>query len=169
MAEATVFFIVPDVLLSRVALTNRRMALLACLWATAGAVVGGIVVWILGDQNPEPIRSLFAGIPAINSSMISAVNAQIIEHGAAAVFIGPAIGTPYKIYALEASGAGVGLLIFTLISVPARLVRFALVTMLASAASRSFQKWLSLRAITALHAAAWIAFYAVYFTLMSGE
>jgi hypothetical protein len=101
--------------------------------------------------------------------MIAAVNAQIIEHGAAAMFIGPAIGTPYKIYALEASGAGVGLLTFALISVPARIVRFVLVTMFASAASRALQKRLSLRAIHALHAAAWIAFYAAYFTLMSGE
>jgi membrane protein YqaA with SNARE-associated domain len=163
-----VFFIVPDVFLSRIALTHRRAAFLACLWATAGAIVGGIVVWTLGNQDPEPIRSLFAEIPAINSDMIAAVNAQIVEYGAAAVFIGPAIGTPYKIYALESAGAGVGLLTFALISVPARLARFVLVTMLASAASRYLQKRLSLRTITVLHAVAWIAFYTVYFTLMSG-
>ena len=37
-AEATLFFIVPDVLLSYVALKNLRAALLTCFIATGGAL-----------------------------------------------------------------------------------------------------------------------------------
>ena len=51
-AEATLFFIVPDVLLSRMALQDRRRALQACLWALAGALAGGTLVWMLGYADP---------------------------------------------------------------------------------------------------------------------
>ena len=40
-AEATLFFIVPDVFLSWLALSDRRQALIACLYALLGALVGG--------------------------------------------------------------------------------------------------------------------------------
>ena len=168
LAEATIFFIVPDVLLSRLALTDRRTALLASVWATAAAIAGGIILWVLGDRSPEPVRMLLFAIPAISSSMVAAVNQQIVDYGAIAVFIGPVTGTPYKIYAVEAASAGVGLLSFALISIPARLIRFVLVSILASAASQALQKRLALRKIYALHAAAWIGFYGIYFSLMSG-
>ena len=39
-AEATLFFIVPDVLLSWIALHAPRKALVACLWAVVGAPSG---------------------------------------------------------------------------------------------------------------------------------
>lgn len=168
VAEATVFFIVPDVLLSRVALRDRRSALVACLWASVGAVSGGILIWFLGNQNPDAVRSLFVALPAIDSAMVANVRAQMTNLGAAAVFIGPATGTPYKIYALEAAGAGLGILPFVLISIPARLARFVLVSLLAAAASRVLLKRLSLNTVYALHAATWIGFYAAYFSLMSG-
>ena len=40
LAEATFFFIVPDVLLSRLVLSDWRLCARACLWAVAGALVG---------------------------------------------------------------------------------------------------------------------------------
>ena len=162
------FFIVPDVLLSRIALTSRRAALIACAWTTAGAVAGGILIWSLGQSDPEPVRSVFTAIPAISNGMIAEVHGQLVQYGATALFIGPTIGTPYKIYALEAAGAGIGLLTFTLISIPARIIRFVLVSLLASAVSQLLLKKLALRTIYWLHALAWAAFYAIYFSLMSG-
>ena len=40
-AEATVFFIVPDVLLSWLALRSPKSGLIACLFALLGALIGG--------------------------------------------------------------------------------------------------------------------------------
>ena len=166
-AEATLFFFVPDVLLSRVALTQRRVALLACAWATAGAVAGGILVWFCGLSDPEAARELFESIPGISRGMIQDVQAQLGELGVLAIFVGPAIGTPYKVYALEAAGQDIGLLAFALVSVPARIARFAAVAYLASLAGSQLRKIWSLRVVYAMHIVLWILFYAWYFQAMS--
>ena len=76
-AEATLFFIVPDVLLSWVALRRLRAALLACVFALLGALVGGTAIWIIAQQDPEAIRRLFVLIPAIDSAMLSDVRSQL--------------------------------------------------------------------------------------------
>lgn len=166
-AEATLFFIVPDVLLSRIALESRRRAFVACLWALAGALAGGLVTWAVGHVDPDPLRALFDKLPAIGPEMIARVRSQIETAGPWALFVGPLTGTPYKLYALEASGAGVGAAAFLLISVPARLVRFAGVSLLASAVARRAGRFAKLRTLQWLHALAWLVFYAAYFNLMA--
>ncbi|MDJ0905103.1 MAG: hypothetical protein QNI96_03695 [Woeseiaceae bacterium] len=110
---------------------------------------------------------MFAKIPAISPAMIDRVHEQILDLGPWAVFVGPLTGTPYKVYALEAAGAGFGLLPFLLISVPARLLRFVLVVLLTSAIARALRGRASMRTLQVLHLTAWTAFYAWYFTVMS--
>ena len=168
LAEATVFFVVPDVLLSWLALQNLKRALAACLFALAGALVGGAIIWTLGQGDIDGMRQLFASIPAIDSEMISDVEAQIRDDGLWAVFSGPLQGVPYKIYALEASSLGYGLGIFLLISIPARLLRFLIVTLLIAGLARMFRDRISLRSLRIALVLAWIAFYAWYFTVMTG-
>jgi len=167
LAEATLFFIVPDVLLSWVAMKNLRRALIACAWVLLGALIGGCIVWIIGANDPGPTRAVFDVIPAISELMISDVREQLDSRGIVALFVGPLIGTPYKIYALEAAGAGFGLLIFLLISIPARLMRFLVVTLFAAAASRVLRRFVSMRVLQVLHAVMWISFYAWYFHVMA--
>lgn len=166
-AEATLFFIVPDVLLSWVALQDRRHALLACLWALGGALLGGALIWTMGYVDPVPARSLFAEIPAISPALINRVHEQILDLGPWAVFVGPLTGTPYKIYALEAASAGCGLLAFLLVSVPARLLRFVIVVLLTHAVATGLRRFISMKTLQALLITVWIAFYAWYFVVMS--
>lgn len=166
-AEATVFFIVPDVLLSWIALKDPAKAYRACLWATAGALVGGVITWYVGSVNPEPARSLFAWIPAISDAMIADVRSQLDERGLVALFIGPLIGTPYKIYALEAAGAGFGIWGFLLISIPARLLRFVLVTSVVALVSKGLKRFVQVRRLQLILVVAWISFYTFYFYVMS--
>ena len=146
---------------------HKRQALLACIWALCGALIGGALIWIIGAVDPEPTRGLFTKIPAISPAMIDRVSEQIRNLGPWAVFVGPLTGTPYKIYALEAAGAGFGLLTFMLISVPARLLRFVIVVLLTHAIASLLRKFASVRTLQALHLAAWTAFYAWYFTVMA--
>ena len=168
-AEATLFFIVPDVLLSRIALQDRRLALRACLWALAGALVGGALIWTIGTIDPAPARAVFAKIPAIDREMIERVHEQIVDIGPWALFVGPLTGTPYKLYALEAFGAGVGLFAFLLISVPARLIRFVLVVLLTHAVAQGLRPHVGQKPLVWLHALAWGLFYAWYFYVMSTD
>jgi membrane protein YqaA with SNARE-associated domain len=167
LAEAIVFFVVPDVLLSWLALQSYKRAFVACLWVLGGALLGGCVVWFIGQNDPEPVRTLFASLPAIRDDMFANVRLQLEENGLVALFVGPLTGTPYKIYALETADSGYGLATFVLISIPARLVRFLLVTIVAGAASQILQQRLSLRVLQGLHIAFWVSFYAWFFHVMA--
>jgi membrane protein YqaA with SNARE-associated domain len=166
VAEATFFFIVPDVLLSWLAIQNYRRAMVSCAWATAGALIGGLIIWWVGAANPDLVRAIFEGIPAINEQMIGNVEDQLDSRGLLALFIGPLVGTPYKIYALQAAGAGFGLLIFLLVSIPARLMRFVIVTTLAAGGSRVLRKFVGIRVLQLMHIVVWTSFYAWYFHVM---
>lgn len=166
VAEATLFFIVPDVLLSWVAIRRYKRAMICCAWATAGALVGGLAIWWLGAVDPEPVRVIFEGIPAISVEMIASVQEQLDSRGMFALFVGPLIGTPYKIYALEAAGAGFGLLLFLAVSIPARMMRFVIVTTVAAAGSHVFGKLVSTHVLFIMHITVWTIFYAWYFHVM---
>jgi membrane protein YqaA with SNARE-associated domain len=165
-AEATLFFIVPDVLLSWFALRSRKSALLACLWAAAGALLGGTALWFIGSENPQPIQKVFTYLPAITANMISDVRAQIAEIGLVALFVGPLIGTPYKIYAVEAASMGYGLGVFLLISLPARLLRFVVVSVVAGTIAKALQPKLGRRHLRTIHIVFWLLLYGFYFSLM---
>ena len=167
IAEATVFFIVPDVLLSWLALRSYKRALVACLWALGGALFGACIIWFVALANPDPVRTLFASLPAINDGMIANVAQQLDKGGLTALFVGPLIGTPYKIYTLEAVNSGFSFALFLLLSIPARLMRFLLVTIVAGAASQLLQRRLSMRVVQILHAVLWISFYSWYFSVMA--
>ncbi len=102
-------------------------------------------------------------VPAISREMCDIVAGQIRTQGGAALFAGPLTGTPYKIYAVQAGGAQLGLLPFLLISVPARLLRFALITGLTVLVCSLFPG-MPLFVRRSIHAVVWTIFYTWYFS-----
>lgn len=165
VAEATVFFIVPDVYLTAVALRDRRAALRACAAALVGALAGGCLMYQWGAGEPAAARALVERVPAISTGMVDRVEQEIADRGTLALFIGPLRGTPYKIYAVAAGQRGTGLLLFLAVSVPARLLRFVVLTLAVAWLSGRAPGW-SLRAKRTLHAVLWTVFYAGYLVLM---
>ncbi len=161
------FFVVPDVLLSAVALTSIRRSLLLSVWVLAGALVGGALMWAFGRADLAHGKDLLVLLPAIDAAMIADVGRQLESSGLPAVFAGPVTGTPYKIYALLSGGLGISLVQFLLVSVPARMLRFIIVTMAVGGVSKLLERWLNLRWRRALLALSWTAFYAWYFYALS--
>lgn len=168
-AEATLFFIVPDVWLTLIAVRRGiRPALRACLFALAGALAGGAVMFGLGVADLDAGRGVLDRIPAISPAMIAAVGEALAAQGVGALFVGPLAGIPYKIYAVEAAAAGIGAATFLAASIPARLARFVLLVLVAGGLSRALERRLSRRATTGLLLAVWSVFYAVYLTVVPG-
>ncbi|MDH3228846.1 MAG: hypothetical protein OEN55_03530 [Alphaproteobacteria bacterium] len=168
-AEATLFFVVPDVWLTLIAVRRGLVpAFMACGWALAGALVGGLAMYSWGAFDPATAREALEMLPAIDRDMIDGVRSALRDDGAVAVFFGPLKGVPYKIYAVEGSAAGVGLAAFLAVSVPARLLRFVLLAVIANVLSRwvlgRTGPWIP----TALLLGAWAVFYAVYLSVMPG-
>lgn len=167
-AEATLFFVVPDVLLTFMALENRRRALVACGAAVAGAVAGGYLMYSLGRANADAANALLDAVPAISPSMIARVQSGLASSGPLALFLGPLTGTPYKIYAAQSGALGLGLPEFLLISVPARGLRFALLVLGTFWASTGRLSAWSLRKKRLVLALLWVVFYAAYFAAHPG-
>ena len=163
LAEATLFFIVPDVLLTWLALRRPRTAWKACAWTLAGALTGGAVMYAWGVSNATGARHVLARIPDVTEELIADVQRQVDAWGEIAPIFGPLRRAPYKIYGVEAGARRLWLPLFLAISVPARLARFALLTGLAALLAHQILPKTPLRTRRMLHVAAWTAFYAWFF------
>lgn len=165
-AEGTLFFIVPDVYLSWLAVDRRRRGFAACVPAVAGAMLGGAAMWLWGRVDLPAALAALDRIPAVRPDMLARVQEALESRGLWPMLFGPLRGTPYKIYATTWGGLDGGLIELWLMSVPARGLRFVLVTALASWAigKRLSHRSLALRRSVLL--GCWAAFYVGYFLAM---
>lgn len=161
LAEAVFFFIVPDVLSSRLVLCDARRGFLACLVSLAGALIGGAFLFFLGGDS-GPVLHAMDYLPGISSAMIEQARLGLEQDGLQALFSGAFSGIPYKLYAVQAAATGVGLGAFLLFSAAARLMRFGLVTAIAWAAGAALRS-VPVPAKLRIHAIAWVLFYCLYF------
>lgn len=163
-AEATLFFVIPDVALtwfaSRKNASPRRLVLLVSV-ATAAAIVGGMTVFAAARLAPSATRDVVVAVPAISASVFEAAEARVIDEGISSLATASSRGEPYKIYAAAAGRNGIGFGQFVLWSIPGRLPRFAVVSLVAFAIGRVLptQTWINL-----LYAAVWTAVYATYWS-----
>lgn len=165
-AEATFFFIVPDVWVGWVALTARRAAWAVLAFTLIGALLGGGVMHAVSTMaEPETTAAFLDGVPTVDRDAIQQVDEEMEEHGPRSVLYGPLrMGTPYKLYARAAGVQDESLLAFLLWSIPGRLERLLLFTVAALVVGTLFREWIAAhrRRVLALYAIAWLALYAVY-------
>jgi membrane protein YqaA with SNARE-associated domain len=162
-AEATFFFIVPDVLLTWFALSCTRKASWACLWTVIGALLGGTLMYSWAAHNATSAEDFLVRIPAINAEMVEKVGDQVEQGGTKSLFLGPFSGRPYKIYAVAAGDQDQGWISFLLISIPARLIRFLLLSWLVGWLCQCLFTRMPLRTKRLIHLACWLTFYSWHF------
>jgi membrane protein YqaA with SNARE-associated domain len=169
-AEATLFFVVPDVWLTAVAVRRgARAALAAALCAAAGALVGGALMYAWGADDPAGAAAALDAVPAVSPAMLDRVRADLERDGAAAALLAGAFsGVPYKAYAALAPSAGVGPWPLLAATAPARLARFVPACLLAALLSGVLSGRLSARGRTLVLAGFWAAFYAYYLGVTPG-
>jgi membrane protein DedA with SNARE-associated domain len=168
LGEATLFFLVPDVWTSIAGRTKLKNGLMACLFAVAGALVGGTMMYVWGSADEARAISVVEKVPAISLEMTERANSELDENGGWALFTGPLRITPYKIYAVYSSGAGIGYLTFLLVSLPSRLIRFLAVTILSHYALKLLPLFRIKVSPLVVLVAAWVIFYGFYFALLPG-
>ena len=160
-AEATLFFVVPDVLLTAIALRNQRTAVRASFAAVVAAMIGGTLMYFWGVHQPETAQKIVSSLPAIGPGVMAHARDGMVSQGPLAIVFGPLTATPYKTYAVQASAVGMPYWLFLLITPIARLPRFLMVSLLAGTFARVTRRWLSIRAMYVLWLVAWLAVYIV--------
>jgi membrane protein YqaA with SNARE-associated domain len=163
--EATVFFIVPDVLLTWIGMQRVKPALVAALAATAGAMIGGIVMFEAGRHAPDAAHALLRSVPGIDAGLVADVRTELDAHGNVALLRGLVRGRPYKIFAVESGASSAGLATFLVVSAFARTLRFVVSVFLARAITLGLGRWTRKRPRLEVTAWAvfWVGFYSFYF------
>ena len=165
VAEATVFFVVPDVLLTFAVMRfGMRAGLRLAIVAAAAASITGVFMWLWSSHDPEGARNVMLTVPAIGPDLLERARNEIASSWPWHLFTGAMTGVPYKLYAVEAGAAHINPLLFALVSFPARLTRFVLTVLAAELGREILIKMHRLQWRYWLWGAAWVATYAIYFT-----
>ena len=76
LAEATLFFFVPDIWLSIAGRKKLRTGLTACLCCLGGALIGGCILYVWGHLDLTGARHLVEKVPAVSQGMIERVRLE---------------------------------------------------------------------------------------------
>lgn len=140
LAEGLLFFVVPDVYLSFVGLFTVTGGLVSVAYALLGSLCSAVVIYLLAPLFGGAYHKILLAIPGISESMIQTVATGLQQHGAQNLIAGPLSGIPYKIYSVEAVLQHLPVAPFLLWSIPARLERMLLVTLVALVLGYIFRK-----------------------------
>lgn len=162
-AEATLFFLVPDVLFTVVALYSPRRSVKLVAFILLGAMAGGTVMFYLGIGNPARAESLVLHVPFVSTAMFAKTREGFQRDGLWTLAKAPGNGIPYKVYCVQAGQYGQWPR-FILISALARLERFTPFWLLSAALGLAFRRRIRRRPMfpAAAHAVLWTLGYAWY-------
>jgi membrane protein YqaA with SNARE-associated domain len=160
-AEATHFWLIPDILLSWIGLNRRDSIVPSVVAATIGATLGGAVM----HQNANEEHPRLTQIPGISDAMLVDAHERFASQGWVAVVRAPIDGIPYKVYATESGVVDTSLAELIAWTPLARAWRFLMTALVAGLigviSSRSVRRneggWL----VGAL--VFWVAVYVRYF------
>ena len=92
-AEATFFFLVPDVILTAIAILDWRLALAACLAGVVGALIGGALMFRQGRDRYERVQAFLLRMPGISTAMLQRVDDEVARRRLIAVLAGFQLAT----------------------------------------------------------------------------
>ena len=165
-AEATLFFIVPDVIVGAVALVAPRKALRAAAAAVAGAVVASVALFAWANAWGQTARAAIAAVPAVHPWMFADAARGLADHGGVVMITSAFTGIPYKVWAFEMVVENWTLPSLMAWTIPARALRLGLV-----AGGAGLVGWFGRRRIMVgpwlvlgVWLAIWVAIYVEYWT-----
>jgi len=165
LAEGTLFFIIPDLILSWASLAGARCGIKILGAILAGAVVGGICMYTWALWRPDSARSAVASVPFVRARMFNKVEEDYRTHGVSGIFYTLGTGIPYKVYAVLAPPV-TDPITFGFMSIAARFERMALSWLIPSLLGLFLRRWIRnhRRLTAALWLGFWVATYAIYWS-----
>jgi membrane protein YqaA with SNARE-associated domain len=162
-AEATFFFLIPDVFLSLAAILGGRRTWKHISAALAGALFGGTLLFQWSLASPAKAHAAVARVPFVREDMFNKVEEGFRKQGLLAVVIGSVTGIPYKLYAVEAPRFTTARA-FLFATPVARGARFLAVWFLFTEIAQWLRRRLnwSTSNLLRVYAIVWIASYALY-------
>ena len=166
ISEAVIFFVIPDVMVTRAALTSLRFGLTTVAYTLAGSLLGGALSYLWSASDLAGARHVLDALPAISSDMLDRARQALAAEGMYAALVGSFTGVPYKVFAIHAASAGIALPEFLLASIPVRAIRFVLLALVSRGlVIYAVPSWTEQR-LRRAWALAWIVNYAIYWTIM---
>ncbi|MDE1153165.1 MAG: hypothetical protein PW788_11570 [Micavibrio sp.] len=167
-AEGTIFFVIPDVVISFVALYSLPGFLVCSAATLLGSVLGGISVYLAALYFPALTNSVIHAVPFIPQKLFDVVTTDFRQQGVWALLDGPTSGIPYKVYACQAPDF-TGLGTFILVSIPVRLCRFLVIGFLTFFTASIIKRRGSFadRKLLIPYSVVWTLFYIFYWFHMS--
>ena len=162
-AEATFFFIVPDLLLTAAVLVfGLARAFRFATVAACGAALGALPLVIWGAADADAARSFILSVPLIGEDLLLRVHGELEGFWPMDLTVGAVTGAPFKIYAVEAGAQGVNPFLFAMVGYVARLARFTLAISLTALGVRLAQRLGLERIVPYGLGLVWVAIYAFY-------
>jgi len=164
-AEATLFFLLPDIVVGAVALLHWRRGLRAAGAAIGGAVLGGVCLYAATVMWPGTVGTALDAVPLIPDRFFIRAHEAVSQQGGWAIVSGPSEGVPYKLYVYEWARSGLGAVSLALWTVPARAVRILGTVLIAAVAGAVLRRWFGARrepALLAVYVLCWCAVYVAY-------
>jgi membrane protein YqaA with SNARE-associated domain len=167
LADATVFFLVPDILITASALFSPKKSFAQMIAVLIGALLGGALLYTAADKYPDKAKSVVLSVPFIKMKTLEQADRQLQERGLWAMCLGSFTGIPYKTFAVSAPRHA-PFEVFVAISIPCRLLRFLLSWSVASLLGRFFRRQIqaSPPATLGLLAICWVGFYTYYWSII---
>ena len=126
-----IFFPIPvDPLLAILVLNNKEKYIELTIFCTLASVIGGIAGWLLGYFIGEEIEELFTIIPWIRHDSFNAVKIAFEDHGILIIFLGAFTPLPFKIISVTSGIFHINIIIFFVMSLVGRGLRFFLVSLI---------------------------------------
>jgi membrane protein YqaA with SNARE-associated domain len=165
-AEASFFFLVPDILLTAaVVQRGLRSALLLSVTAAVFAALTGLAMYLWGAHDIAAAQAIMLEVPAVGPDLLARVRREFDGAWPLHLLIGAVSGVPYKLYAVEAGSRHMPLWLFVPVSFAARLARFGLTVLLMALGRALLVRLGRAEWAMAAWAIAWTLVYLIYFGL----
>lgn len=165
LIDATVFFIGPEIWIGWAAMRNGTyQGLVLGVTVAVGATAGAIGLYYLSAAFPAEARNMMRLSPDIDIVMFAEAHDALARWDALAVFTGAFRLVPFKLYAVEASSAGIHPGFLGVAAFFIYLSRVFLFAMLGGLAGLATRRWPRRRALF-WFAGFWIIVYGLYLGL----